>query len=129
MTEREAKRQLLEHLRRNIESLGLKGALATQLGTSARSPYDRVVDALYDDLRAAGVPLPEIVGPTFEVLGYAAGAYEMQCHVSYSLRDPDRYDVAIQGPTGLSRAFKFAPQQCGRLFLFDRNDVINPQKK
>ena len=129
MTERDAKRHLLEHLSANIESLGLKGALATQLLSLSRSRDDRQVDAIYEDLRRAGVPLPEIVGPTFEVTGYASGAYTMQCYVSYSLQDPDRHGLAIQGPAGITKAFRRAPQQCGRLFLFDRNDMLNPQKK
>ena len=53
----------------------------------------------------------------------------MQCYVSYSLQDPDRHGLAIQGPAGITKAFRRAPQQCGRLFLFDRNDMLNPQKK
>lgn len=129
LSEREAKRHLLEHVGANIQSFGLKGPLAKQLGAVAASRDDRQVDMTYEDLRSAGVPLPEIVGPFFEVTGYSTGAYTMQCHVSYSLQNPDRYDVAIQGPYGLSKPFKYAPKQCGRLFLFARDDILNPRKR
>jgi hypothetical protein len=37
------------------------------------------VDRLYDDLRAAGVALPELVGPTFEVSpSTRAGRYRVR---------------------------------------------------
>ncbi|MEI6203235.1 MAG: hypothetical protein WCP68_14900 [Enhydrobacter sp.] len=129
LTEREAKRSLLKYVGANIDSMGLQGALAKQLAVLAASRDDRQVDTIYEDLRRAGVPLPEIVGPTFEVTGYTTGDYKMQCLVSYSMQDADRYEVAIQGPGGLSKAFKTAPQQCGRLFLFDHSYMLNPQKK
>ncbi len=131
LTEREAKRSLLNYVSANIESLGLQGLLARQLAVLAASGSrdDGKVDTIYDDLRRAGVALPEIVGPTFEVTGYTTGDYKMQCFVSYSMQDADRYEVAIQGPDGLSKALRTAPQQCGRLFMFDRDYMLNPQRK
>ncbi|MCW5735284.1 MAG: hypothetical protein KIS73_14220 [Enhydrobacter sp.] len=129
LSEREAKRNLLEHVRANSGSFPPKGPIASQLERLATSRDDRQVDVIYEDLRRAGVPLPEILGPTFEVRGYNAGGYDMQCHVSFSLQNPDRYDLAIQGPYGLSKAFKYAPRHCGRLFLFGRDDVINPPRE
>ena len=129
MTAPQARRNLLEHVQANIAGLGLQGPLARQLVAAVASRDDRQMEVVYDDLRRVGVPVPEIVGPVFEVTGYATGDYNMQCHVSYSLQNPDRHDVAIQGPSGLTKAFKYAPKQCGRLFQFDRNDMVNPQRK
>ena len=129
ITERQAKRDLLERVQRNIEVFALKGPLVGQLAGVIASRDDRLVDAVYSDLRLAGIPLPDLVGPIFEVSGYVAGAYQMQCHVSFSLDDPDKYDLAIQGPAGLTRAFRSAPPNCRRLFLFHRNDMLNPQKR
>jgi hypothetical protein len=125
----EARRHLLEYVRHNMQELGVQGTLAKQIATAMASRNERQQEAVYEDLRAVGISLPQLQGPTFEVTGYSAGSYMMQCHVSYSQQDPDRYDLAIQGPGGLTKAFKSAPPKCARLFLFDRNDVLNPQKK
>lgn len=129
MTAAEARRHLLGHVRANSASFGLQGALNKQIETALSGRNEGQVEAVYDDLRRLGVALPEIMGPVFEVTGYMAGTYRMQCHVSLSPTDPDRYDLAIQGPTGLTKAFRQAPRQCGRLFLYDRNDLLNPEKK
>ncbi len=130
MTAMQARRHLLRHVQENSESFGLQGSvLIKEIGTALAARTDRQVEAVYRDLRQLGVALPEIVGPVFEVTGYISGSYTLQCHVSFSLEDPDRYDLAIQGPTGLTKAFRHAPRQCGRLFLFDRDAVLNPEKK
>jgi hypothetical protein len=129
MTAAQLKRHLLEHVQENSEQAGLQGVALQQVSTALAARGDKQVEAVYDDLRQLGVVLPQIVGPAFEITGYSSGSYKMQCHVSYSLEDPDRYDLVIQGPSGLTKAFKTAPRQCGRLFLFDRADILNPQKK
>ena len=129
MTAAEARRHLLRHVQENSASFGLQGALIKQIEGALAGRSERQVEAIYDDLRRLGVALPEIMGPVFEVTGYMAGTYRMQCHVSFSPTDPDRYDLTIQGPTGLTKAFRQAPRQCGRLFLYDRDDVLNPEKK
>jgi len=87
---------------------------------------EQAVKNLYADLRAAGVPLPEIVGPIFEVSGYQIGIYSLTCVASLSPTDPDKYDVVIKGPKGMARAYHSAPDGCRRLFLYDRDAVINP---
>jgi hypothetical protein len=111
-----------------MQSFRVKGALAEQLASYSVMRVSSAIDNLYADLRAAGLPLPEIVGPVFEVSGYQIGVYSMQCVVSLSLEDPDKYDVAIKGPKGLARAFRSTPQNCGRLFLYDQEAVINPHR-
>lgn len=128
LSARDARRWLLGFVQKSAASVTLKGPLVTQLGATLASRDDRLVEALYGDLRNAGVRLPELVGPTFEVSGYVSGSYEMQCYVSFSATDPDRYDVAIGGPAGLSAAYRAAPDKCRRLFLFDRATMLNPSK-
>ena len=128
MTDPEAKRHLLELVAKNIETFALQGPLVAQLAGVLASRNNRLIDAVYSDLRGAGVPLPELVGPTFEVSDYVVGPDRMQCEVSFSLDNPDKYSVAIQGPGGLSHAFRTAPANCRRLFLWDRDEVLNPQK-
>ena len=128
LSARDARRWLLGFVQRNAATLTLRGPLVTQLNNALAGRDDRPVVALYADLRSAGVRLPELVGPTFAVNGYVSGAYEMQCHVSFSATDPDVYEVAISGPAGLSAAYRTAPDKCRRLFLFDRAEMLNPPK-
>jgi hypothetical protein len=128
MTARQVKRNLLEYIQSNMLSFRVKGPLVDQLASYSVMRVDSAIDNLYADLRAAGLPLPEIVGPVFEVGGYQVGIYDMQCVVSLSLEDPDKYDVAIKGPKGIVRAFRSAPAACGRLFLYDQEALINPRR-
>ena len=128
LSARDARRWLLGFVQNNAAAIALKGPLVTQLDKALAGRDDRPVEALYADLRNAGVRLPELMGPTFTVSGYVSGAYEMQCHVSFSSADADRYDVAISGPAGLARAWRVAPDKCKRLFLFDSDEMLNPTK-
>jgi hypothetical protein len=99
-----------------------RGRLTAQLASGMRNKDE--IDRLYDDLRAAGVALPEIVGPTFEVTG---GPSEATCYVSLSPAEPDIYDVALFGARGFSDPPRLPPENSRRLFLYDRNDVVNPK--
>ena len=126
MTAPSARLRMLEHIQRNLLSVGVKGPLADQLASYATMRNEAATAKLYDDLKAAGLPLPELVGPIFEISGYRAGYYDMACIVSLSLDDPDRYDLAIQGPKGMARAYRSAPKNCPQLFRYDRKEVINP---
>jgi hypothetical protein len=129
LTERDAKKDLLEQVEQSLDTFAVKGPLFGQLAGVIASRDDRLIDAVYSDLRLAGIPLPEFVGPVFKVSGYVTGPYQMQCLVSLSLDNPDKYEVAIQGPAGMTHAFRSAPPNCRRLFLFDRNDMLNPPKR
>ncbi len=129
MLQIEAKRLLLEHVQKNIAATSLSGPLSAQLAAVLSSRNDRLVDSVYADLKAAGLPLPEITGPTFAVNGFDAGVYGLQCIASVSLDDPDRFDVIFVGPTGLTKAPNRPPPSCGRLFSFDRDADLNPDRK
>lgn len=124
----ETQRYFLEMVQRNVTSFDLKGPLARQLDAVINSRDSSLIDAVYSDLRLAGVPLPELMGPTFAVSGYGADGSQFQCHVSLSLDNPNKYDVAIEGPGGMSRAFRTAPTNCRMLFRYDRDEILNPRK-
>ena len=121
-----ARLRMLEHIQRNMLSLGVKGPLADQLASYGTMRNEAATAKLYADLKAAGLPLPELMELIFEISGYRAGYYDMGCFVSLSRDDPDRYDLAIQGPKGMARAYRSAPQNCPRLFRYDRKEAINP---
>ncbi len=125
----QAKLYMLQRVLENMQSSKAKGRLAAQLTNGAVMRVKEEIDRLYDDLRAAGVALPDIVGPTFEIGRKTAGAYEVSCYVSLSPDNPDNYDVVVQSARGLAEPPKLPPQNSRRLFLFDRGDVINPRPR
>lgn len=123
----QAKRYLLERLQETMQSAKARGRLAAQLADGAVMRVATEIDRLYEDLRAAGVALPEILGALYEVARKRDGGLEVACYVSLSPQDPDNYDVVVQGPRGLAEPGRLPPENARRLFLFDRNDVINPR--
>ena len=123
----QARRLLLEQLQRQLAGSKIKGALARDLMSAKVMRDDNSSAALYADLGAAGLPLPELVGSTFRVGPYPAGNAESECIVSISPQSPERYRLALIGPEGLSRPPRSPPAVCPGLFLYDAFDVINPQ--
>ena len=123
----QAKQYLLERVQKNMQSVKAKGRLADQLASGAVMRVKDEIDRLYEDLRAAGVALPEIVGPTFELGRNRAGIYETLCYVSLSPTEPDNYGIVVQGPKGLSQPPNLPPENCRRLFLFDTKEIVNPR--
>lgn len=123
----DARRHLLELVQKNMEAFKSKGRLADQLASGAVMRVQPEIDRLYDDLRAAGVALPEIVGPTFEIGRGRGNAYETLCYVSLSTTDPDVFDVVVRGPRGLIQPARTPPENSRRLFLYDNTDMLNPR--
>lgn len=118
---------LLQRLQEGMQASKFKGRLLSQLTGDTVTRSQSEIDRLYDDLRSAGVALPEIVGPTFEIGSKVSGGYEISCYVSLSPDDPDKYDVVVQNARGFSEPPRLPPENSRRLFLFDRNEVINPR--
>jgi hypothetical protein len=116
---------LLQRLQEHMLSSKARGRLAAQLASGAVMRVREEIDRLYDDLRAAGVSLPDILGPTFQVWSEADAAQGQVCYVSLSPDDPDRFDVVMQGARGFTDPAREPPGNARRLFLYDRNDAIN----
>ncbi|MDP1752918.1 MAG: hypothetical protein Q8L22_25990 [Reyranella sp.] len=127
-TPREGKRHMLEQVQQNIETFSMKGPLVAQLKAVLATRDDQLIDAVYNDLRSAGIPLPESLGAFFMVTGYLAGAYSLECHVSFSRDNPDRFDVVLEGPDGPVKPFQSPPPACPGLFLYDKDDMLNPRR-
>jgi hypothetical protein len=123
----DARRHLLELVQKNMEAFKSKGRLADQLASGAVMRVQPEIDRLYDDLRSAGVALPEIVGPTFEIGRGRGDTYETLCYVSLSTTDPDNFDVVVRGAKGLVQPTRMPPENSRRLFLYDNKDVLNPR--
>ena len=127
MTAAQARRYILENVQQNMLLLDVKGALSTQLASYSVMRDERAIENLYADLRAAGVRLPRIVGPVFEIDGYRIGESVTQCFVSLSLDDPDQFQVAVRRPKIWAHPGASAPNGGRRLFLYARDAVINPR--
>jgi hypothetical protein len=125
----EAKRYLLNHIRQNMASLDVRGPLATQLAAAATARDDKTVEAAYADLRAAGLALPELVGPIFEIKGFNAGEYALECLVSFAADDLDRFSVALKTPSGLLRPESRGAPACARALSFEKGAILNPENK
>ncbi len=125
---REARRHLLERVRDAAEAASTKGPLANQLGAVLASRDDALVESVYVGLRSASVPLPDIFNTNYEVTGYTLGAFPLECHVSFARSDPAKYDVVLVSQDGLLKPVQSAPAACPALFLFDRDDTINPRR-
>jgi hypothetical protein len=121
----QVRQYMLERVQDGMNAAKAKGRLADQLATWSIMRTKDEVDRLYDDLRAAGVALPEILGPTFEVAINQGGRYRAACYVSLSATDPDRYDVVLQGTRSLAEVTRVPPANARRMFLYDRRDVAN----
>lgn len=121
----QVRQYLLERVQEGMNVAKARGRLADQLATWSVMRARDEVEKLYDDLRAAGVALPEIVGPTFEVALNRSGRVHPACYVSLSATDPDRYEVVLQGERSLTEAIRKPPANARRMFLFDPLAVAN----
>jgi len=122
-------RYLLEQVQRNIQSVNVKGPLVGQLAGVLASRDDRLIDNVYSDLRAAGIALPEPVGRSFIVSGYAFGELQAECHVNLSGGEPDKLSfVLVISGVGLSCPLAVPPPMCPALFRYDGQQVLNPRR-
>jgi hypothetical protein len=137
MNAAEFRRRILDYAERNIWWLGVvdtKSKLADRLHSSEFRKNDEVAAQLYADLKAAGIPLPSVVGSNFEVYGYNNGPYQMKCFASVSPVEADKYELIFLAQPGVTRtsnatgAARAAPDQCRGLLRRNRNEVINPHQ-
>jgi hypothetical protein len=123
----QTKRYLLEVLQAHMQQSRSRGRLASMLADGAVMRVGTEIDKLYEDLRAANVALPDIVGPTFEISVTGTGQPQIACYVSLSPDNPDIYDVVVVGPKGLSDPPQLPPTNARSLFLFASDTVVNPR--
>lgn len=125
---REAKRYMLAQVEGNIEGFSVKGPLVAQLKAVLATRDETLLDAVYNDLRSAGIALPEWLGTFFIVSGYSTNVYEMQCQVSFSRDNPAKFEVTLSTPDGLTKPAQLPPANCPGLFIYDRDDMLNPRR-
>lgn len=82
---------------------------------------------LYENLRAVGLPLPDLSGTTFDVTPMPA-SLKLSCKVSLPVDHPDGYDLVVAGPNGLSAPPHAAPERCRWMARHAPADTINPAR-
>ena len=125
---RESKKHLLGHVRDNVSAFSVRGPLVAQLQAVIDSRDSLLVDSVYDDLRNAGMALPEQFGRVYEVTGYSIAELDVQCHVSFQRDSPHRFGVVLIAPNGLMDALRPPPAACPGLFFYDQDDILNPRR-
>ncbi len=81
----------------------------------------------YENLRAVGLPLPDLSGTTYDVTPVPAGL-KLSCKVSLPGDHPDGYDLVVVGPNGLSAPPRAAPERCRWMARHAPADTINPAR-
>ncbi len=123
------RRYLLERVQENMRSSRSRGKLAGLLASGAVMRVPEEIEKLYEDLRAAGMALPEILGPVFEIVASDSGSPHAACYVSLSSDAPENFDVVVSSDRGLAFPRHNPPENARKLFLFDRGTRINPRPK
>jgi hypothetical protein len=88
---------------------------------------ETALTGLYDNLRAVGLPLPDLSGTTYDVTPMPA-SLKLSCKVSLPGDHPDSYDLVMVGPNGLSAPPRAAPERCRWMARHAPADTINPAR-
>lgn len=128
LSQREARRHLLEGVRDTAQALSPKNPFVVQLSAVLASRDDALVETVYEGLRTSGVTLPEIKSNNYEVTGYSLAGTPMDCHVGISRENPTRYDVVLTSNQRLIPPFRKPPAECPLVFLFDPDEALHPSR-
>ena len=118
----EARRLLLGEVARRAAEANVKAGLATRLQQVLRG--GRGTEALYDELAAAGMPLPRMRARAFHLEMPGLGT---SCFVTLSPGGMADYGVVLLTPSGVAAPRIAAPSACPELFTFNHDEVINPR--
>lgn len=122
---KQAQRRLLEHVRNTVAAVDLKGPLAAQLSAVLETSDLRLIEGVYGDLRAAGLPLPLPGNTHVEIAASGRDGAGVQCHVSLSAGDTDAFDVVILSERGIARVDRLPAGPVARLLRYAADDMIN----
>ena len=122
-TPMEARRLLIGQVAAQAGKANVRSGLATRLQQVLRG--GRGTEAIYDELAAAGLPLPAMRARAYH-LELPDG--RMSCLVTLSPSDRADYGVVLITPTGLVAPRALAPNGCPELFTFGHDEIINPRR-
>lgn len=85
----EAKRALLDIVRKHVVEHDTRSTLAVQIASAMKSKSERQSNQLCAGLRSAGLPLPVIFGSVLKITGLTVGNRPWDCMMSPSPDDPE----------------------------------------
>jgi hypothetical protein len=116
----EARRLLIAKIAGDAAQANVRSGIAARLQQILRG--GRGTEAIYDELSAAGLPLPPMRSRAYnlEVPGIA-----VSCLATLSPSDPADYGVVLLTPLGVAGPRATAPPLCPGLFLYGHEEIIN----
>lgn len=120
-TPMEARRLLLGEIFEQAAKANVRSGLATRLQQILRG--GRGTEEIYDELSAAGLPLPAMRARAYHL---EPPNIRMSCLVTLSPSERADYGVVLIMPDGLAAPRAVAPNDCPELFMFGRDEIINP---
>lgn len=127
MSAAEARLVLLREVERQGASAGARSRFGDRFHAVLAAGEERALADLYDGLRVAALPLPDLSGTLYDVAATPA-ELRMSCKVSLPAREPDAYDLVVIGPKGLSTPSRVAPERCRWMVRHAPAEVINPAR-
>jgi len=119
----EARRLLLGEVARDAAQANVTAGLATRLQQVLRG--GRGIEALYDELAAAGMPLPTMRARGFHL---EMPGLRTSCFVTLSPTGMADYGVVLLTPSGIAAPRIAAPSACSELLGFHHDEIINPRR-
>lgn len=122
-TPMEARRLLIGQVAAQAGKANVRAGLATRLQQILRG--GRGTEAIYDELAAAGLPLPAMRARAYHL---ELPDIRVSCLVTLSPSDRANYGVVLITPAGLAAPRAVAPNGCPELFTFGHDEIINPRR-
>lgn len=122
-TPTEARRLLLGQIAHDAGQANVRAGLATRLKQVLRG--GKGTEAIYDELAAAGLPLPVMRAKAYHFELPGSGPGRTSCLVTLSPGNPADYGVVLITSAGLAPSRLAAPAGCSELHLFGHDEVLN----
>lgn len=127
VTARAARLALLREVERQVVHSTASSRFIDRFRAVLAAGEEPALTGLYENLRAVGLPLPDLFGTIYDVIPTPA-SLNLSCKVSLPGDHPDGYDLVVVGPNGLSAPPRAAPERCRWLARHAPADVINPAR-
>lgn len=127
VTAHDVRLALLREIEKQGAATTAKSRFTDRFRAVVAAGEERALADLYEGLRGAGVPLPDLSGAIYDVTAMPA-KLRLSCTVSLPAEEPDDYDVAVVGPRGLSALPYAAPERCRWMARHAPADTVNPAR-
>ena len=118
---------LLREVERNVMYSTANSRFIDRFRAMVSAGDELALTGLYENLRAVGLPLPDLSGTTYDVTPMPE-SLKLSCKVSLPGDHPDSYDLAVVGPNGVSAPPRAAPERCRWIARHAPTDALNPAR-